>query len=162
MFFTGTDNFEGDGASATFHAVIKSGTNGKQWVRVYATSGCVDQVPYICRYNYTTSGNGWFQPAALATNPAAGLLGIPSGAIASGCVGWLQVRGACTCTGAAASFTGSIGHAVYWGGATGLGATGSAYVGAQHQVGFLLDEYGGGGTNVADIFLTGNAYAQSL
>lgn len=159
MFFTGTDYFEGDGAAATFHALIKSGGNGKLFVRVFASAGCSKRSPFRVDYNHA-SGTLHMGAKALATNPARGLVGIPAASIGVGSYGWIQVRGECTATGLQGSFTGSIGHAVYWGAAD-LGATASAYVGAEHQVGFLLTEYGGGGSNVGHMYLTGNMYAQS-
>ncbi len=161
MFFIDSDFSEGDGALATFHAAMKSGGNGSVWVEVYATSGMVSKTPYICEYNYTTSGNGWFQPSVIATNPAVGVLGFSSGTLASGCLGWVKIRGLVEdAQGAATSLTGSIGHAVYWAGATGIGATGSAYVGAAHQVGVLAAYVNESTTGT--IYLTGNMYAQSF
>jgi hypothetical protein len=160
MFFVDTDFHEGDGAAATFHARIKSGGNGSLWAQVYASSGCVSRTPHFVSYGYTTSGNGWLQATAISASQV-GIIGLPSGAIASGCVGWVQIRGAFdNVAGPATSFTGSIGHAVYWGGATGLGATGSAYRGLPYHVGFLLE--GVSSSTTANIFLAGNLYAQSL
>ena len=88
--------------------------------------------------------------------------GIASAAIASGCEGWVTIRGPVSSASSPATLlmTGSIGHAVYWdptatGALGGLTASSSAYVGALHQVGFLLST-SVTGTLVADIFLTGN------
>ena len=160
MFFTGTDMFEGDGAAATFHSVIKSGGNGLVLAKVYASSNLVAKTPYNVKIGYATGGANWFQ----ATEPTAsniGLIGIPSAAIASGCVGWVTIRGivndvACP----AESLTGSVGKAIYQKGA-GLGATGSAYIGAAHQVGIQITTATNSSTT-GTILLTGNFYAQSL
>jgi len=158
MFFVNSD-FHEDGA--TFSANIKSGGDGKVFVKVYATSGMVAKSPYRIDYGYTTNtGAVWLQPQALATNPMVGLIGIPSGAVASGCVGWVQVRGpVLDVSFAVASQTGSIGDAVSWASAAGLKATSSTYIGAVHQVGILLAE--ATGTNTGDILLVGNCYAES-
>lgn len=163
MFFAGTDMFEGDGDAATFAANIKSvGSDGQVVVKVYATSGMTAKALYPLSFYYTTSGNCWFQPMIMSASNC-GLPGIASGAIASGCVGWVTVRGKVTDASSPATvmFTGSIGHAVYWGGASGMGATSSAYIGAIHQIGVLM-ETSVTGTIACDIFLTGNPRAQSL
>lgn len=160
MIFAGSDMFESDGGG-TFAVGMKSGAGGKMYVRVYATSGCVSLTPYVVGYQYTTDGAGWLQAQDLATNPVVGLIGIGSGAVASGSFGWLQVRGQVNdVVGNTASFTGSLGHSVYWGGASTLGATSSAYTGASHQVALLTTE--GNGSTVGDIYLVGNRYAESL
>ena len=160
--FVGTDMFEGDGADATFNSLIKSHGNGQVVVKVYATSGMTAKRMYPLMYQYTTSDNGWFQPQVMSASNV-GLPGIASAAIASGCVGWVTIRGQVSDASSPATvgFTGSIGHAVYWGGASGIGATSSAYVGAAHQIGFLI-ETSVTGLVACDIFLTGNEHAQSL
>ena len=160
MFFVDSDFFEGDGADATFSARLKSGGNGKILVQVYATSGMVAKSPYRVDYGYTTSGNGWFIPQSMATNPMAGLIGVASDVCASGCVGWVQIRGPIEAVSfAVASQTGSIGDAVSWASAAGLKATSSTYIGAVHQVGILTAQ--ATGTNTGDIFLVGNCNAES-
>jgi hypothetical protein len=160
MFFMGTDMFEGDGAAATFHSLIKSNGNGQVLAKVYATSGMTAKRMYVMTHMYSTANNGYFQPLA-ATASNKGLPGIASAAIASGCVGWVTIRGQALDVSSPATIemTGSIGHAIFWGGASGMGASSSAYLGQVHQIGFLIEE--ATATLVADIFLTGNAYAQS-
>lgn len=156
MFFVSTDFQEGGG---TFSAQLRA-DGSRVLVKVYATSGCVTGTPYRIDYAYTTSGNGWLQPHAL-TASAIGLVGIASGAIASGCTGWVTVRGPVDNAQApAASFTGSVGHAVYWGGATGIGATSGAFTGGNSFCGVLL-EYANGSTT-SNIFLTGNLFARAF
>ena len=161
MFFTGTDMIEGDGAAATFHALIKSQGNGQVVAETYATSGMTAKRPYVMTYQYTTSGNGWFQPLAISASNK-GLVGIASAAIASGCMGWVTVRGQVlnASSPATVQMNGSMGHAVYWAGASGLAASSSAYIGALHQIGFLIEE--ATATYAANIFLTGNQIAQSV
>lgn len=161
MFFVDSDFFEGDGAAATFGVSLKSGGNGQVFVKVYATSGMIAKNVYIIEQNYTTADSYWMQPRVIATNPSAGLLGIPNTVVASGCVGWVQVRGPVSAASfATASQTGEVGHAVFWASASGLKSTGSAYIGAVHQVGVLLEEIAGG--NSANIYLSGKMYAQSI
>ena len=161
MFFTGTDMFEGDGAAATFHSVIKSGGNGQVLAKVYASSNLVANTPYFVKVCYTTANANWFQ----ATEPTAsgiGMVGIPSAAIASGCVGWVTVRGICNDAQApATSFTGSVGKAIYLSGATGIGCTGSAYIGAPHQIGIMITTAANSSTTCT-ILLTGNLYARAI
>jgi hypothetical protein len=165
MFFTGTDMFEGDGAAATFNTVIKSQGDGQVVVKTYATSGMTAKRAYFMHQFYTTSGTGWFQPR-VASILAGGLPGIASAAIASGCVGWVTVRGQVSDASFPASIegTGSIGHAVFilthaTGALGGLGASSSAYLGASHQIGFLI-ETSVTATLATDIFLTGNEHCR--
>lgn len=156
MFFVNSDFYE-DG---TFAANLKSDGGGAIAVKVYATSGCVAKTPYWVTYRYPESGSHYMQATGLNAS-VKGLIGVASAAITSGCVGWVTIRGPVTdAAGAATSFTGSTGHSVYWGGATGIGATGSAFHGLIHQVGFLLEDTSSSTT--ANIFLVGNLNAQSL
>jgi len=155
MFFVKTDAVE----NGTFSARLKSVGEGRVMVEVYATSGCVQRTPYFINYGYPESGSRYLN-ATVATASQIGLLGIASDTIASGCMGWVTVRGPVdNAAGPATSFTGSIGHSVYWLTA-GVGCTGSAFHGLAHQVGFLLEETNSSTT--ANIFLVGNLNAQSL
>lgn len=154
MFFTGTDFFE---SGATNSATIKSDGAGRILCEVYATSGMLAKSIYHIGQFYTTSGDRWLQPYTIGSKT--GLVGIASGAIASGCVGWVTIRGPVddASSSATVQFTGSIGHAVFFADGSGMGASSSAYAGLSHQIGFLLEE--GTGTYVANIFLTGNTNA---
>ena len=119
--------------------------------------------PYRVGYFYTTESAGalWLQPQTFATNPAIGLIGVASDVVASGCNGWIQIRGPIgSVSFGVASQTGSAGHAIFWGSSAGLKATSSTYIGAVHQVGILTDSIAG--TNTASLLLVGNAYAQSV
>jgi len=158
MFFVDSDFRESGG---TFSVTLKSNGAGAIAVKVYASSGCVVKNPYFVSYGYTTNTSGlWFQATAIGASQK-GVLGVASAAIASGCCGWVTIRGPVTdAAGPATSFTGSCGHSVYWGGATGIGCTGSAFQGLAHQVGFLLE--GTNASTTANIFLTGNLFGQSL
>ena len=163
MFFIGSDFTEGDGADATFAARMKSGGNGKVLVEVYCTSGMVAATPYRLDYVYTTESAGamWLQPRTFATNPARSLIGVASDAVASGCNGWIQIRGQIASVSfAVASQTGSMGHAVFYTDSSGLGASSSAYLGAMHQCGFLIEE--ATATLAINIFLTGNEKCEAL
>ena len=157
MFFVGTDFIESGG---TFSANIKSDGAGRILAKVYATSGMLIKSPYMVGPCYATSGT-YFTPlmgsGATATG-AQGLMGIASGVIASGCVGWVTIRGPVddASSSATVQFTGSIGHAVFFSEASGLGASSSAYHGLAHQVGFLLEE--ATATYAVNIFLSGNTH----
>jgi hypothetical protein len=157
MFFVGTDFAESGG---TFSANIKSDGAGRILAKVYATSGMLTKTGYLLNYQYTTSDNGWFQPMAAGSNY--GLFGIASDAIASGCVGWVTIRGPVdnASSSATVQFTGSIGHAVFFTTASGMGASSSAYVAFPHQIGVLLEE--ATATYAVNICLTGNAYATGM
>jgi len=157
MFFTGTDYVESGG---TFSANLKSGGDGRILCKVYATSGWLAKTLQHVSYNYTTSDNTWFQPKAVGSGK--GLVGIASDAIASGCLGWVTVRGPVTDASSSATvqFTGSIGHAVFFCDASGMGASSSAYLGLDHQIGVLLEM--ATGTQAANIFLMGNVYATAM
>ena len=158
MFFVGTDMFE----DSTLTANIKSDGAGRVLAKVYATSGMVTRTAYHIDLAYTTNtgaGLSWFQPRDVGST--IGLVGISSGAIASGCVGWVTIRGQVTATASATvEFTGSIGHAVFFTTASGVGASSSAYLGLTHQIGFLMEE--ATATLSCDIFLTGNTYATGM
>ena len=90
------------------------------------------------------------------------MIGVASAAIASGCVGWVTVRGVVedASSPATVEFTGSIGHAVFFTDSSGLGASSSAYLGAMHQCGFLIEE--ATATLAINIFLTGNEKCEAL
>jgi len=91
-------------------------------------------------------------------------LGIPEKTVASGCVGWFTIRGYVPdAQGAATSFLGSYGHAVYWGGATGIGCSASAWNGVASQIGILMEDLGAAaGSTTANIWLTGNTHGLSI
>lgn len=154
MFFTGTDFIESGG---TFSATIKSDGAGRVLAYVYATSGMLAKSIYHVGQFYATSGTPWLQPYTIGSKT--GLVGIASGAIASGCCGWVTIRGQVddASSSATVQFTGSIGHAVFFADASGMGASSSAYSGLNHQIGFLLEQ--ATGTYVANVFLTGNLNA---
>jgi hypothetical protein len=152
MIIVGTDVFEGD-TSTYLSPMIKTGTGGKLYARVYASSGATVNMGKICNYMISTSYEGYMATALAASTR--GLFGFVEAAIASGCVGWVLIRGPITdCQCAPTSISGSIGHAVY---ATlsGLGANASTYDGNASMVGVLRDDHTSGGSTTANIFLTG-------
>lgn len=157
MFFAGTDHFESGGS---YSATIKSDNAGRILAYVYATSGMLTKTLYHIGQFYTTDGSCWLQPYTVGSKT--GLVGIASAAIASGCVGWVTIRGPVSGASASATveFTGSIGHAVFFADASGMGASSSAYNGLPHQIGFLMEE--ATATLAADIFLTGNLNAVAM
>jgi len=123
--------------------------NGKVFVEAYATSGMVADTPYAIQF-----GGSGYTATILAASIYA-YVGVPESVTASGCVGWVQIRGERDgVQGGTTDFKGSQGHAIFWGAAA-LGASTSAYAGLKHQVGILLEDLGGGGSTTANIYLTG-------
>lgn len=164
MIFSGTDMFEGD---STFSQGLKSGANGALYARVYCTSGMLTKSPYILKSVYATGVGMWYGAASLTGfgDSWTGLIGIASGAIASGCMGWAQIRGVVenATSPTSVDFVGSIGHAIYWGGASGLGCTTSVYTGDPTEVGMLIaGSSDATATNVATILLTAQEKALSI
>ena len=150
MLFSGNDFID---TASSFDTAVKAGTDGKMFVRAYATSGAGLKTPQMVLWH----GSG-YAATALAAGARAHV-GVPEEAIASGCVGWIQVRGyASNVQGAATSLTaGSFGHAIYWGGATGIGCSASAYVGVASQIGVLMEDLGAAANSTtANIWLNGN------
>lgn len=134
MLIVGTDYLENN---SSFNTMMKR-EGARIFVKAYATSGVVANTPMAVQW----MGSG-YNATALAASIYA-YVGVPENgeAIASGCMGWMQIRGDVDdVQGATASFTGSVGHNVYWAGATGLGATTSANVGNPAlSVGVLTEE----------------------
>ena len=136
--------------SSSFNVHMRSG-GPNVYVEAYATSGMVADTPYMIQH----MGSGYSATILAASNYA--YVGIPYGgnALASGCVGWVQIRGQvddvqCGTT----DMKGSVGHNVFWGAAA-LGASTSANEGIQTlgQVGVLLEE--ANASTTTDIYLTG-------
>jgi len=150
MLLVGSDYIDND---SSFNTVMRK-DGDRVFVKAYATSGAAANTPKYILW----SGSCFAATAVVAS--AYGYIGVvqDANAIASGCVGWVQIRGLVSdCQAyAAAGFTGSVGHSVFILGTTvGLGATGSAYVGNPDigQCG-VLAQYANSSTT-ADIFLTG-------
>ncbi len=121
------------------------------YVEAYATSGMVANTPYMIQH----MGSGYSATILAASNYA--YVGFPDGgaALASGCVGWVQIRGQVNdaqC--GAADMKGSVGHSVFWGAAA-LGASTSVNEGLHTvgQIGVLLEE--ADASTTTDIYLTG-------
>jgi len=154
MLFTGNDFVD---TSSSFDTAMKAGSNGALFVRAYATSGGLMGTPHPILFH----GSGY---AATALNASIrGVLGLPQETVPSGCVGWFQIRGYfADAQGAATSFAGSYGHAVYWGGATGLGCSSSAFNGISHMVAIMAEDVGGGGSTTANIYLLGKLDACAM
>lgn len=136
--------------NASFNSQMRAG-NGNVSLRAYATSGMVADTPYAVQW----MGSG-YNATILAASIYA-YVGVPEGgkAVASGCMGWVQVRGYRTgVQGGTTDFMGSQGHSIFWGAAA-LGASTSAYQGLLHQVGVLMEDLGGGASTTANIYLTG-------
>ena len=136
--------------NASFNTHMRSG-NGKVYLEAYATSGMVADTPYMVQWG----GSGYNASILAASNFA--YVGVPDDgkAVASGCLGWVQVRGyvsgvQCGTT----DLLASQGHSVFWGAAA-LGASTSLYEGLDHQVAVLMEDLGGGASTTGNIFLTG-------
>ncbi|KKL55584.1 hypothetical protein LCGC14_2253940 [marine sediment metagenome] len=159
MFFTDTDFSEGD-ASTHIALKLKSGGAGKLFVQCYASSGA--SLGVHLKHVYSTAYEGFFSTATIAAS-VVGLYGYCADDIASGCVGWAQIRGPvdnAQC--AAAVMSGSIGHTVRLA-ASGLWATATAtgqstFNGDASQVAVLREEVDTSTT--ANIYLVGNMYAE--
>ncbi len=148
MMIVGSDFIDNN---TSFNTAMKhDGPN--VFIQAYATSGIVANTPMAIQF----MGSGYNATVLIAS--IYGYVGVPEdgAALASGCVGWVQIAGkASDVQGADTSFSGSVGHNVYWAGGTGLGATVSGNVGNQDigQVGVLLEETDDSTTGL--IFLTG-------
>jgi len=123
----------------------------KVYLKAWAESGVDENTPAAIMFG----GSGYVATALIGS--IYGYVGVPEGtqSVGVGSWGWFQIRGPVDdVQGGTLSFTGSIGHNVYWAGATGLGATSSANIGAPTLgVGVLLEETSSSTT--ANIYLTG-------
>lgn len=149
-FLMGMDYIAND--SSSFDVAVRK-QQDKLYVRAYAAGGIVANTPMVVAF----AGSGF--AATVFAASTMGWVGVPEDgtALASGCVGWVQIRGNVEdvqCP--AQSITGSIGHGVYWAGATGLGASSSAYAGLSGQVAMLTgDATGYSASTTANMFLLG-------
>lgn len=129
MMLIGSDFIDNN---ASFNTSMKR--NGPNvYVQAYATSGMTENTPYMIQF----MGSGYKATGLAASHYA--FVGVPEGtqSVASGCVGWVQIRGQVDdIQGSAAEAVGSVGHAVAWTGGT-LYASSSAYSGLNHQIGVL-------------------------
>ena len=150
MMVIGSDSIDNSGSFNTVMA-----TEGPNvYVQAYATSGIVANSPAEIRWK----GSGYAAGSMNHTASRNAYIGIPraGAAIASGCVGWVQIRGKVEDAQGAATlyFSGSVGHGVYWvASSSGIGASGSAYLADGNHIGVLLQE--GDVSTTANIFLTG-------
>ena len=147
MLLVGSDFIDNN---ASFNTHLKR-DGAKVFVKAYAASGVDENTPCAIQF----MGSGYNATALIAS--IYGYVGVPEGtqSVGAGSWGWFQIRGPVDdVQGAAASFTGSVGHNVYWAGGTGLGATGSAYIGSPALgVGVLTEETSSSTT--ANIYLVG-------
>jgi len=148
MLLVGSDFIDNN---ASFNTKLKR-DGAKVFVQAIALAGVDENTPVMVQFG----GSGYCASALADSNYA--YIGVPEGtqSIGVGSVGWLQIRGPVTdVQGAATSMTGSVGHAVYWAGATGLGATVSGNVGNLDigQIGILTEEVSSSTTG--NIYLTG-------
>jgi len=135
MLHVNTD-FTPDALAASFNTGMKvDPTGSKIYVQAYTNDGLTSNEVAMVIYD----GSSY-----LATAPEVSVrayIGFMAAALASGCLGWAQIRGVVSnCVTAAGSFTGSVGHAVSWGAtaSAGLHASDSFYQTLDHQVGWLV------------------------
>jgi len=143
------DFFESDAGTASFNTTIKSGGNGKIYVKAYAPDGVLANAAAFLKYK---EGSTYLATQLQAS--VIGPIGVAEEVVASGCVGWIQIRGhASNVQFGTADASGSQGNAVFWGNAA-LGASSSAAMGLLHQVGVVIGTELNGSTT-GDIFLWG-------
>uniref|UniRef100_A0A6H1ZU79 Tail protein n=1 Tax=viral metagenome TaxID=1070528 RepID=A0A6H1ZU79_9ZZZZ len=143
MFY---DNINNDGSS--FNTSFRSG-NGKAFVQAYATSGMVANTPYAVKF----TGSGYSATILVASIYA--YVGVPERITASGCVGWVQIRGPVEgLQASAAESVGSVGHAISWEVAT-VFASSSANQGngERGQIGVLTKA--ANASTTLNVYLTG-------
>ena len=146
MLHVGIDALDKIGS---FNTQIKTDRNGGVFAYGYATSGSVLKTPYFLLWH----GSGYAATALAASTK--GQIGVAIAAIASGCVGWFQIRGFCSdVQGAATKLKGSFGHAVYFS-AAGVAASASAFIGIDSQFAVLAEDVGGGASTTANMWLIG-------
>ena len=110
--------------------------NGDAFVEAYAAGGMVANTPYAVQYSASLVN------ATVLAASIWGMVGVPERVVASGCTGWVQIRGKVTDVQAsAAESTGSVGHIIQWHAGT-ISASSSTYLGdpALGDVGMLVQE----------------------
>jgi hypothetical protein len=150
MLIVGADRIDNHNS---FNTLMKrEGPN--VFIQVYVANGIAANMPVAVTWKGSNYAAGSMNDASQRA-----YIGIPraSAAIASGCIGWVQIRGKVENVQAASdNWTGSVGHAIHWlSSTTGLGATSSEYNGDPGlQLGYLLTSTYSASTT-ADIFLSG-------
>jgi hypothetical protein len=150
MFF-GTDFIDND---ASFNTQLRKGPGGAIYVQAVVADAAAANTPVAVRQNGST-----YYATALAASEGYAYVGVEKdgAAIASGCVGWIQIRGAASGVQAgAADVLCSQGHSIFWGAAA-LGASTSAYTMSHSsgQIGFSLADYGAGGCTTITMYFAG-------
>jgi len=147
---------------SSYNTAMRAG-DGKVFIQAYAENGITANEPRLVQW-----GGSGFVATSISATGQLGFCGYPQEgkALASGCVGWVQIRGKIEEVQGfvATAFTGSVGHAVVMGAtatARGLHATSGANTGnpAVGQVGVLLEAASGSLTTT--VYLTG-VYATVL
>ena len=96
---------------SSFNTNMRAGDEGKVFVETYATSGMVADTPYMVQWG----GSGYNASILAASNYA--YIGVHEDgkALASGCVGWTQIRGRVNnVQGSIANCSAEQGHGVAW------------------------------------------------
>ena len=130
--------------ASSFNTTMRSG-DGNVFVQAYAAGGIVANTPMLAQW----AGSGFAATVISACTAECGYCCYPKDgtALASGCVGWVQIRGKILEVQSdwATGYTGSVGHVVVMGAtatAGGLYATTGANTGnpITGEVGVLLEE----------------------
>ena len=140
------DNISNDTSDADVS--FRSG-NGKAFVKAYAGGGMVANTPYAVQFSASLYN------ATVLVASIWGMVGVPVGVVASGCTGWVQVRGHVEDVQAsAAESIGSVGHMISWHAGT-ICASSSTHIGSPYigDVG-MLTKYANSSTTL-NIYLTG-------
>lgn len=127
------DNILNDTSDAD--VAFRSG-NGKAFVKAYAGGGMVANTPYAIQFSASL-----YNATVLAAS-IWGMVGVPERVCASGCTGWVQVRGNVEGVQASvAESTGSVGHIIQWHAGT-ICASSSTHIGSPYtgDVGMLTQE----------------------
>jgi len=151
MLIVGTDTLA-DAQNGSFNTATKvDNSNGKVYVQAVTNDALTsNEVAMVLPAGSTY----------LATAPEVSvraMIGFAAGAIASACVGWVQIRGQVSnCITAAGSINGSLGHAISWGAtaSAGLHCNSSSYQGLSQHVGYLTMA-SATATTQFDMFLVG-------
>ena len=147
MMIIGSDFIDNN---ASFTTSAKR-NGAKVYLKAWAESGVDENTPCAIQFG----GSGYTATALVASIYA--YVGVPEGtqSVGAGSWGWFQIRGPVDdVQGPTLSFTGSIGHNVYWAGATGLGASSSANIGSP-ALGVGILTQAASSSTTANIYLTG-------
>jgi len=146
MLHVGTDRLDVIGS---FNFQTKESRDGRVYIYALATGAAALLVPRFVQFKGST-----YEATELQASYT-GRVGVPIAAIASGCMGWFQIRGFCSnVQGAGSALKGSFGHAVYCS-AAGVAASDGTYTGKREQFAILAEDVGGDASTTANMWLLG-------